>query len=133
MTALSREPSSCEKCGKALKQGARGPRKRFCDDRCRLSRPHVLVIDPGASQGVMQATAARVAKALGRQADALTDARAVSLQQIALGLDLNPASAALWSQWLSLLRDLQRGQDGGDAARTELDAVLADIRPKVRR
>ena len=81
----------------------------------------------------MQATAARVAKALGRQADALTDARVTSLQQIALGLDLNPASAALWSQWLSLLRDLQRGQDGDAAAQTELDAVLADIRPKVRR
>jgi hypothetical protein len=112
--------------------GSRGPRKRFCSDQCRQSRPRVVRMVPDGF-GVMQATAARVAKALGQQNDVLTDARVVSLGQIALGLDLNPGSAALWSQFLSVLRDLQRGQDGTDNARSELDAVLADIRPKAQR
>lgn len=65
----------------------------------------------------MKRTAARMATALGEHSDALTDARVVSLGRIALGLDANSGSVALWSQRLSLLRDLQRGQKGGDVAK----------------
>lgn len=116
----------CENCGKPLVRGRRGPRRRFCGDRCRVAS-HRLVLAAPVS-GVMQATAARLSAALGPQSNPVADARVVSLSQLAIGLDAAPGSAALWAQWLSLLRDLQRGQDGDDAAQTELAAVLAAVR-----
>jgi hypothetical protein len=81
----------------------------------------------------MQETATRLAESLRRingESSPVTAARIVSLSQIAVGLDAAPGSAALWSQWLGLLRDLQRGQDDDDGARTELAAVMAEVQPR---
>ena len=130
---MTREPAVCEKCGKPLTHGSRGPRRRFCSDKCRLSRSRVVAMPAAWGDGVMQRAASRLAEALGRQTNAITDARVVSLVQLAIGLDAAPGSGALWSQWLGLLRDLQRDQDGDEAAQTELASVLATVRPQVRR
>jgi hypothetical protein len=124
---------SCEFCGEPLQRGRRGPRRRFCDAHRQAVSRRVAQV---ASPGVMGRVAARMTTRLSArrgEPDATFDGLLASLPLVAAALDATPGSAALWTVWRGLLRDLQRGQEGGGAAQAELAAIMARVLPAAKR
>jgi hypothetical protein len=126
---------TCEFCGKPVQRGLRGPSRRFCDAHRQPNSRRLRVVTPAATvegDGVMSQVAARMTARLSRrqdEPDPVMEGLLASLPLVAAALDAAPGSAALWTVWRGLLRDLQRGQEGGSAAQAELAAVMAGVLP----
>jgi hypothetical protein len=126
--------STCENCGAPLHQASRGPKRRFCDDRCRKASGRVLRIAPGdgsADGGPMRRAASLVADEARRRRtlSAVDEAILVAVAEVAGALDKQPGSAALLHEWRGLIADIRREAPG--QPERDLAALLEDFRTEL--
>jgi hypothetical protein len=127
--------STCENCPAPLQQSGRGPRRRFCSDRCRLASRRVLriapIASPPADQGAMgQAARAVAAEARRRRTlSAMDEAALTALTAVGDALDSQSGSAALVHEWRGLLSDLRLEVPG--QPQRDLAALLEDFRSDI--